>query len=348
MKNIFLPHKNNDFHPHIFRPLYVGLVLLAFILAKILFFIFSPAQPILASDLTIENILVGINNERSLRNLTTLKTDSRLSTAAQGKTDDMQARHYFSHTDPDGHYIWDKIVAQGYTPYSSLGENLAIEFYNTESLVAAWMNSPTHRANVLNESFRDQGMGITFGDSDKGQYHSAIANTFGALLVSKNQSTPSSKPTPTPAPTNKILPTPTKAPAPTAVKQTLPKTTPTPVVTPSISAKNPINPRQGSGAAALPTKGTSTELALGSQSTNQDATKTEEAPLGDSGVVGKWTDLYQKNRALNLVLGLLLLLFLIIDLKFFQKQNYPGLDKKINNLTLLFLAVLLTAFLYWL
>ena len=101
--------------------------------------------------------------------------------AAQSKTDDMQARHYFAHVDPDGHYIWDKIVADGYTPYLELGENLAIEFYDTDSLISAWMNSPEHRANILNDGFQDQGMGLTFGNPATGQYHSAIANTFGTL-----------------------------------------------------------------------------------------------------------------------------------------------------------------------
>ncbi|MCL5775071.1 MAG: CAP domain-containing protein, partial [Patescibacteria group bacterium] len=126
------------------------LLLAVFVGLRLIYWHLFLPMNVRASDLTLENILNAINKERSLRNLVLLNTDSRLSLAAQGKATDMQARHYFSHTDPEGNYIWPKIVAAGYTPYLQLGENLAIEFYNTDSLVNAWMNSPTHRANVLN------------------------------------------------------------------------------------------------------------------------------------------------------------------------------------------------------
>src|SRR6185295_6364599 len=80
--------------------------------------------------------------------------------------------------------------------YLQLGENLAIEFYDTDSLVSAWMNSPTHRDNILQEGFKDQGMALTFGDSAQGQYHSAIANTFGTLAFSAQPKTASATPAP--------------------------------------------------------------------------------------------------------------------------------------------------------
>jgi uncharacterized protein YkwD len=145
------------------------LLILSIIGVRLVIFHLGLHQTATASDLTVENIMAAINKERDLRNLALLKTDSRLTQAAQFKSDDMQARHYFSHTNPEGEYIWPKIVEYGYSPYVQLGENLAIEFYNTESLVSAWMNSPTHRANVLQENFKDQGMGLTFGDRQRVQ-----------------------------------------------------------------------------------------------------------------------------------------------------------------------------------
>lgn len=159
-----------------------------------------------ASDITVASVLEGVNNERSQRNIGTLRTDPRLTAAAAYKAQDIINRHYFSHTDPEGHYIWDKIIAEGYTPYSILGENLAINFSDTEGLMAAWMNSPTHRANILNTAYKDQGVGVALGNADAGQYSIAIANTFGAQPVTKtNTSASSSKPsaatstTPSPA-----------------------------------------------------------------------------------------------------------------------------------------------------
>jgi len=152
-----------DTNPGLIKPHTVGLLLVFFLTVKLFLTIATPISRPLASDLTTDNILQAVNQQRSLRNLTTLNLNGKLAMAAQSKTDDMQARHYFAHVDPDGHYIWDKIVADGYTPYLELGENLAIEFYDTQSLVSAWMNSPEHRANILNDGFQDQGMGLTFG-----------------------------------------------------------------------------------------------------------------------------------------------------------------------------------------
>ncbi len=138
-----------------------------------------------ASDITIGNLYNAVNKERSQRNIPNLITNYKLAAAAAYKSQDMITRKYFSHTDPEGRYIWNKIVAEGYTPYTTLGENLAIDFSNTEGLVAAWIDSPTHRANLLNQNFKDQGMGVAFGNTNNGEYSVAVTNTFGAQPVIK-------------------------------------------------------------------------------------------------------------------------------------------------------------------
>lgn len=171
-----------------------------------------------ASDLTNENISMAINQERSQRSIPTLNYNTKLAAAADYKSRDMISRHYFSHTDPEGNYIWDKIAAEGYTPYIVLGENLAIDFSDTAGLVAAWIDSPTHRANILNPAFKDQGMAVAFGDTSAGQYSMAVTNTFGA------------QPAPVPAPASKTSPTTTTPPPTTkgtATTSTKPTATPT-------------------------------------------------------------------------------------------------------------------------
>ena len=204
-----------------------------------------------ASDITPGNVMAAVNNERTARNISALSSNSKLTAAAAYKSSDMINRNYFAHKDPDGKYIWDRIVAEGYTPYTTLGENLAIEFRDTEGLVAAWMNSPTHRENILNSSFKDQGMGVAYGDSSKGQYSIAITNTFGAQPTTQPKPAPTPTPTPTPAPTPAPTPTPTPKPAPTPVPTpTKPApTTPTPTPTPTPAPieeqpKGPL-PREG-------------------------------------------------------------------------------------------------------
>ncbi|MFI5159515.1 MAG: CAP domain-containing protein, partial [Sphingobacteriales bacterium] len=185
-----------------------------------------------ASDITVSSVLNGVNNERSQRNISTLRTDSRLSNAAQSKSADMITRKYFAHVDPDGHYIWDKIVADGYTPYTILGENLAIDFSDTAGLIAAWIDSPTHRANLLNPGFADQGMGVALGDTAQGQYSIAITNTFGAQPAATSQNTTPAKQTP-------VQTTPTKpVQNPTPSKPTTPA--PSPIQKPQVIIKKGV------------------------------------------------------------------------------------------------------------
>ncbi len=173
-----------------------------------------------ASDITTVNVSNAVNQERSQRNIGTLTYNLKLAAAADEKSRDMIARKYFAHVDPDGHYIWDRIVANGYSPYTMLGENLAIDFSDTAGLVAAWINSPTHRANLLNENFQDQGMGVAYGDTNSGEYSVAVTNTFGAQPASiARTSSPATAETsktikPKPAPVTNPAP---KLPQPVAV-----------------------------------------------------------------------------------------------------------------------------------
>src|SRR4051794_20091398 len=78
------------------------------------------------------DIMTRINVERSNRNIDTLLTNSKLIIAAQSKSDDMLKRSYFAHVDPDGNYVWGRIEDAGYGPYTTLGENLAMDFTSAD------------------------------------------------------------------------------------------------------------------------------------------------------------------------------------------------------------------------
>ncbi len=309
---------------------FLGAFLALLVLLKINLSLLFPSHPTLASDLSLQNILNAVNEQRALRNLVTLNTNSKLSYAGQSKANDMQARHYFSHTDPDGKYIWDKIVAAGYTPYAQLGENLAIEFYDTESLIAAWMNSPTHRANILQEGFKDQGMGLAFGDSAVGQYHSAIANTFGALASAPQQKAPP------PAP-RAIVP-----PSPAPVPPVIPPAPPTPLPPPT--PKEPL-PLRGE---PLAINNPPPNFSVPDQSRDNPTTSTSptKAVVGTENQIESNT--YKSNRYLILILGTALLLFLLHDLKQVAEQKFKQhFDKKTNNLLVLVIALIVIAYMYW-
>jgi len=102
--------------------------------------------------------IISISNvERSGANITPLKENLALSAAASAKLADMQTNSYWNHTSPDGQEPWDFITTQGYD-YSFAGENLAKGFINADTVVAAWMNSESHRANIMNDNFDEVGI----------------------------------------------------------------------------------------------------------------------------------------------------------------------------------------------
>lgn len=346
---------------HLLKTKLFGITVILFLAVKILITLFLPQRPTLATDLTVNNILLGINQQRQLFDLTTLNTNLLLTEAAQYKTDDMQARHYFAHVDPDGHYIWDKIVALGYTPYLQLGENLAINFYDTDSLINAWMNSPEHRANILNGGFRDQGMGLTLGNVAQGQYYSAIGNTFGTLAKTAQAKSPAAAQSAAPIPGS---PAPaTKEAAPPAQPSTAPTGNASSAAPPSgqtpqgqtTSAKNVQQPQN----AILPrenqnlTYNSNSSFALPQQPTATTATAAASSANNQpaTAVVGQQNqnvlNNYTANRYLILFCGALLLVLLLSDLKKAMASKLGHLDKKTNNLVLLVLALLVVAFMYW-
>ncbi len=149
-----------------------------------------PSQGAAVDSNTLMNL---INQERTNRNLVSLFTHKALLGAATQKSQDMIDRDYFAHVDPDGNYVWPKIVASGYSPYRILGENLAVDFSTSEGIIQAWLDSPTHRANLLHPEFVDQGLTALYGDF-QGRYTNLTTSLFGALATtSKTQPRPKVK-----------------------------------------------------------------------------------------------------------------------------------------------------------
>lgn len=112
------------------------------------------------SPLTASEVIALSNTEREKAGLPPLKQNSRLERAALAKVDDMVAQQYFEHESPDGKGPSDLAEAAGYA-YIVVGENLAEgDFTSSKDLVDGWMNSPGHRANILNERFEEIGVAV--------------------------------------------------------------------------------------------------------------------------------------------------------------------------------------------
>lgn len=111
------------------------------------------------ADYTAADIFSLVNQEREKAGLPIFKISPELTAAAESKAADMKARGYFSHNAPDGKTPWLFIKAAGYE-YEQAGENLAVNFKTPAGVVAGWMESPGHKANILNPKFWEMGIAV--------------------------------------------------------------------------------------------------------------------------------------------------------------------------------------------
>jgi uncharacterized protein YkwD len=117
------------------------------------------------------------NADRSAQHIAPVTESKELDAAAQKKAEDMLANQYFAHTSPQGITPWYWLLKSGYI-YMYAAENLAMDFYDAQSVEAAWMASPTHRANILNSKYKNIGIGIAQG-TYQGKPVVFIAEEFG-------------------------------------------------------------------------------------------------------------------------------------------------------------------------
>ncbi|QTD96517.1 CAP domain-containing protein [Streptomyces cyanogenus] len=118
----------------------------------------TPKPTATASGVTAE-ILRLVNAERSKAGCQALTLNSTLTKAAQAHSQDMAAHQNMSHTGSDGSSPGDRITRAGYV-WSSYGENVAYGYGTAEQVMAGWMSSPGHRANILNCGFKEIGVGL--------------------------------------------------------------------------------------------------------------------------------------------------------------------------------------------
>jgi uncharacterized protein YkwD len=103
-------------------------------------------------------VLVNLTNQnRAAANVAELAVNPLLEKAAQMKADDMAAKGYFAHNTPDGKTPWYWIDQAGYK-YVYAGENLAVNFENSQDVETAWMNSRGHFLNIMNPKYTERGI----------------------------------------------------------------------------------------------------------------------------------------------------------------------------------------------
>jgi hypothetical protein len=278
LKKYFIPHHGNEFKPHFLRHesmmVFLFLVLAIEIGFLIQVFVIFDKTNFLAS--VLPGVLTNLtNDERKDNNAPPLTENSLLALAAELKAKDMAENGYFAHTSPDGKTPWYWLKQVGYS-YSYAGENLAVNFFDSEDVARAWMNSPTHRANIVKDKYTEIGIGVANGVYE-GRNTVFVAQFFGTPINITPIATPTPTPvTPTPEPVAvkpipKPIPVPAPKPTPTPTPQPEPEPTP---VTPTEVA--PLPTTEPAGIALAPVTTPSSTQILGEETVAATKSFTEK------------------------------------------------------------------------
>ncbi len=132
-----------------------------------------------------------VNQERARNDELPLALNAQLQQAAQGHSEEMVSDDYFAHTSPSGLTPLERVQATGYIPNSqvgyTIGENIAwgtLQLSTPSSIVAAWIASPEHLANILYAPYRDTGVGVVAAvpaSLGEGQPGAIYAQEFGVI-----------------------------------------------------------------------------------------------------------------------------------------------------------------------
>jgi len=131
-------------------------------------------------DMVSPEAIVDLTNQnREEFGIGGLEKNDLLTLAAQLKAFDMAEKGYFSHTSPEGitPWYWFNLVRYN---YSHAGENLAVNFTDSYDIDKAWMESPTHKKNIINAKFDEIGVGTAVGEY-KGKEVIFVVQLFGTL-----------------------------------------------------------------------------------------------------------------------------------------------------------------------
>jgi hypothetical protein len=178
-KHVFIPHEGNEYKPHFFREFSIAVLL---VIALGLFAVSISSALVIekteAGARIVVKVLIDLTNDNRLaNNLRALIHNPQLDQAAQLKADDMVRGGYFSHYSPEGITPWYWFGKVGYY-FLYAGENLAVNFSESDAVENAWMKSPLHRANILDNRFEEIGIATSLG-AYEGNNTTFVVQLFG-------------------------------------------------------------------------------------------------------------------------------------------------------------------------
>lgn len=166
LKKDFIPHDGNEHRPHFLRNENLRHIVAIILFVELATFV---VPSILNMNLSggIAAVLPAVlgeltNEKRQEEKLPMLFVNPLLTRAAEMKAQNMAENGYFAHTSPEGRTPWYWIELAGYK-YKYAGENLAVNFRDSEDVTSAWLASPTHRANIVKGNYTEMGTGVANG-----------------------------------------------------------------------------------------------------------------------------------------------------------------------------------------
>ena len=188
LHHLFIPSERNNF-----RAKLLHIDFLSFYLCLALFVSFSYRTLAtnnlgsvlgIATDITVDKLYQLTNQERGKEGLSSLKYNAQLAAAACGKANYMFANNLWAHYGTDGTTPWSFILNAGYR-YRYAGENLAKDFMASDGVMQGWMNSPTHRENVMRKEYKDIGFCVANGTLN-GEETTLVVQMFGSPQAGQN------------------------------------------------------------------------------------------------------------------------------------------------------------------
>jgi hypothetical protein len=195
IKRWFLPCEDNRCKPKFLESRFLAYFAISALILKIAvvsIFVYLPKTAFFA-DLTKTSLIELANEARQSSGSALLEENPTLNQAALMKAKDMLDNDYFSHISPEGITPWHWFSQSGYD-YKYAGENLAIGFLDSGEVSQAWLDSPSHRENILNSKYSEIGIAVLKGDFE-GRETTVVVQLFGApkaqlALSDNNAETP--------------------------------------------------------------------------------------------------------------------------------------------------------------
>lgn len=180
VKHFFLPHPDTHKKAHLLSWKAILVYIILFFCLRFgveAYGLSYPGVLGISSQVDQKELIELTNQERFRYGLTNLSENEKLDQAALEKAKNMFAEDYWAHYAPSGKTPWDFIQRSAYR-YSYAGENLARNFTDSQEVVSAWMASPTHKENILNNRYQEIGIAVLEGVL-KGQKTTLVVQMFG-------------------------------------------------------------------------------------------------------------------------------------------------------------------------